>query len=357
MAVALAWPYKSATVIVPKMWMLFAWVVIYAGKGIYLFWCLIGAIPHLWKGRHWHTGRYIGIPLAVITGLILLWGAFINRENIIINDVEITSERIPVSFDGYRIVQLSDLHLGTWGTDTTFVSALVDSVNALNPDLIVFTGDLVNRKSSEAEPFVKVLSRLHAPDGVVSVLGNHDYAMYFNWDSKADKEVDINHLAQLQNEMGWTLLRNQYMYINHGQGSIAIIGLENWGEPPYPSYGDIEKALQTPYDADANAIGEQWRLVLSHNPEYWDRKLSKAMYGDLTLSGHTHAMQMSVTINGKEYSPAALRYKQWGGLYLNENDHNFGELYVNTGAGTVGMPFRIGATPEITLFILHSQKQ
>lgn len=355
MTVALAWPYRTASTIVPKMWLLFIWVTIYFGKGTYLFWCLVGAIPGLWRGRRWHSGRYAGIPLAVAGCGLMWWGALVNRNRTVVNQVEITSARIPASFDGFRIAQISDLHLGTWGSDTVFVSSLVDSVNALGPDLIVFTGDLVNREASEAEPFITVLSRLDASHGVIAVLGNHDYGMYIDWESEAAERANMERLADMEKRMGWTLLRNQYLYVRRNRESIAVVGLENWGAPPYPSFGDIDKALHAPFDSATEPLGGQWRLLLSHNPEYWDRKLCRHPYADLTLSGHTHAMQMSVTINGKEYSPAAFRYKQWGGLYINGQDPASGELYVNVGAGTVGMPFRIGATPEISVFILHSQ--
>lgn len=355
MIVALAWPYRTASTIVPKMWLLYTWVTIYCGKAIYLFWCLVEGIPAIWRGKRWQSGRYVGILLALAGCCLLLWGALVNRNRIEVNRVEITSDRIPASFTGFRIVQLSDLHLGTWGSDTTFVSSLVDSVNALRPDLIVFTGDLVNRESSEIEPFITVLARFEAPHGVIAVLGNHDYGMYYDWESEAAERANLKRFVQMEKRMGWTLLRNQYMYVNRGDDAIAVVGVENWGEPPYPSFGDIDKALHTPLESTMKPLGNQWRLLLSHNPEYWDRKLSRYPYADLTLSGHTHAMQVSVSVNGEEYSPAALKYKQWGGLYMNEHDPSFGELYVNVGAGTVGMPFRIGATPEITLFILQSQ--
>ncbi len=351
--VALAWPYRTASNIVPKMWMLYVWASVYCSKGIYLFWCLPGAITR--RGRRWHTGRYMGIPLGVAVFGLMWWGALVNRNNIDVNRVEITSAKVPASFNGFRIAQISDLHLGTWGNDTTFVSSLVDSVNALRPDLIVFTGDLVNREASEVVPFMTVLSRLKAPHGVMAVLGNHDYGMYFDWESKTAEQANMERFVDMEKRMGWTLLRNQYMYVRHDGEAIAVVGVENWGEPPYPSFGDIDKALHTPLDSTVAPLGNQWRLLLSHNPEYWDRKLNKHPYADLTLSGHTHAMQMSVTLNGKEYSPAALKYNQWSGLYLNEHDASSGELYVNVGAGTVGMPFRIGATPEISLFTLHSQ--
>lgn len=357
MAVGLVWPYRSASVIHPKMWLLFIWLTIYGGKSLYLLGCLIGYIPRLWRGRRWHTGRYIGIPLAVLGCGVMWWGALVNRNSIDVNQVDIASAKIPASFNGFRIAQISDLHLGTYGSDTVFVSTLVDSVNALRPDLIVFTGDLVNRETSEIEPFVGTLSRLKAPHGVIAVLGNHDYGMYKDWDSEADEQANMERFIATVKRMGWTLLRNRYMYVNRDEEAIAVVGLENWGKPPYPSFGDIDKALHSPLDSTMAPLGNQWRLLLSHNPEYWDRELSKHPYADLTLSGHTHAMQMSATVNGKAYSPAAWRYNQWGGLYVNEQNPSFGDLYVNIGIGTVGMPFRIGATPEISLFILHSQRK
>ncbi|MDE6578716.1 MAG: metallophosphoesterase, partial [Muribaculaceae bacterium] len=277
------------------------------------------------------------------------------RKNIVVNRVEVESPSIPRPFNGYTIAQISDLHVGTWGNDTTFVSALVDSVNSLHPDLIVFTGDIVNRESRELLPFVRTLSRLKAKDGVVSILGNHDYGDYMDWKNPQEREVNNILLSQLEAEMGWDLLNNTRRFMVRDNDSIMIIGVENIGDPPFPSYGDLEKALPSSRDSLFHQNDKKYKILLSHNPAHWDEYVSHKTNIALTLAGHTHAMQMMIKIGGWEWSPAVFRYPLWGGMYERLNEQgNETKMYVNIGAGEVGMPSRLlSAYPEITLFTLR----
>lgn len=326
-----------------SMWMLFAYLTVYVGKIIFVIFDILASMPLLWHGKRLKGLSKAGIVVGALAFIVMWWGAMVNRKQICVKELDIAIEGLPESFSGYRIVQISDLHLGTFGTDTTFVSKLVDKINSTNPDLVVFTGDIVNRQSDELRPFVKPLSRLDTRDGVFSILGNHDYGDYIDWASAEEKEMNMEQLMDLQLEMKWELLTNSSAVIYGEQpgDSIVVIGVENWGEKPFPTYGDLSLAYSTPGDSAV-------KILLSHNPVHWEREVAPvdSLKIDLTLSGHTHAMQVALG----SLSPAALRYKTWGGLYDSPDGKR--PLYVNIGAGTVGIPMRIGATPEVTVFTL-----
>lgn len=319
------------------MWMVFVYLMVYGAKLVFIVFDLLGRLFR----RKWLS--VAGIGAGVLLALTMLWGAFINRKHIQIKEVEIPVDSLPESFNAYRIAQISDLHLGTFGSDTSFVARLVDSINARRPDLIVFTGDLVNQRADEVIPFIAPLSRLNAPDGVFSILGNHDYGDYVVWPTETDKEENLERLMDYQIAMDWELLTNSSEVIHRAAGdSIVIVGVENWGDPPFSRYGDIDTAYPTSGDSAT-------KILLTHNPRHWTDLVATTdtMAYVLTLSGHTHAMQMEIL----NLSPAQLRYPDcWKGLYPAADGKRF--LYVNIGAGTVGFPMRIGATPEITLFTL-----
>lgn len=332
----------SDSLLVAEMWMLYTYFTILVPKVLFVLVTLPGRIPALRRRTSPRTWTIAGISTAIATFTLMWWGALINRLNYTVNEIDIPVANLPQPFDGYRIVQLSDIHTGTYGTDTTYLSRIVDAVNALHPDVILFTGDIVNRRSSELQPFASTLSRLHAPDGVISVLGNHDYGDYSDWPSDSHKAQNLKQLVDLQRSMGWQLLLNASTPITRGTDTLIVVGVENWGEPPFKTYGDLAKAYPTPGDG-------RTKILLTHNPEHWLREIKPDTTADycLTLSGHTHAMQTSIG----SISPAALRYSTWGGLYADPASSR--KLYVNIGLGTVGMPMRIGATPEITLITLR----
>ena len=337
--------------ILPVMWMLYAYVTIYAAKFIYVICSFIGK---LFRPRR-NYGVAVGVVLALITFAGMWYGALVTRYKIEVTQAVVESEKLPDKFDNFKIVQFSDVHVGTWGNDTTFISTLVDSINAQKPDLILFTGDTVNRVTSELDPFVAPLSRLKAPYGVYSILGNHDYGDYADWDSPADRDANNARLAELQRQMGWTLLNNDYDFIRVDGDSIALIGVENWGEPPFPTYGDLRKAYRD------SALGhhlndEKFKILMTHNPEHWRREVTQLSNIDLSLAGHTHAMQAMVKLGGFKWSPSAFKYKNWGGLYGEESGKPM-NLYVNIGDGEVGFPARLGAAyPEVTVLTLKKKK-
>lgn len=358
--VTLSLPRRDAgESILPVMWMLYSYITVYASKLAYIFFSVCGRIIRLIGRRNYalHSLQWVGSICAFAVFLIMWAGVWDTRHKIVVERVEVESPKVPVGFDGYKIVQLSDLHVGTWGNDTVFVSTLVDSVNALKPDLIVFTGDIVNRRTEELLPFVSVLSRLKAPDGVLSVLGNHDYGDYVDWDSPEERIANNRRLAELQNAMGWHLMNNESQIIRQGNDSIVVAGVENIGDPPFPTYGNLEKAISSSPDSTLHQNDLNFTILLTHNPAHWNQYVSHSTNFDLTLSGHTHAMQMMLRKGDWKWSPATWRYKQWGGMYSRPNRN--GEetrLYVNIGAGEVGMPTRlVSAYPEITLFTLHHE--
>jgi hypothetical protein len=342
---AIAWPKKSASDydLTGLMWFLYCYFSIYVPKYLFIIIDLLGKVPQLWHRRRIKGFAHAGITVAVLTFGLMWWGALVNRYRIEVKEIEFADPSMPSSFEGLTIAQISDLHTGSYGSDTTYVAKVVETVNALHPDIIVFTGDIVNRRSKELKPFVSTLSRLNAPLGVYSVLGNHDYGDYYAWDSAADKEANMQELYRMQHDMGWTLMNNSAHTFHAGPDSLVLIGVENIGDPPFPIYGDLDKAY--PGDLADSAF----KILLSHNPAHWVDDIAGSPDKNiaLTLSGHTHAMQMELF----GLSPATFRYDTWGGMYADIDSTR--RLYVNIGIGEVGVPARIGATPEITLFTLR----
>lgn len=359
LAVCLLMPRRdSDSGILFQMWGLYSYLSILLPKVIFTLFSLIGQIPRLWKRRGVKLGMWAGLPLAVLTFVSMWWGAAVTRRQIDVVQVEVSSPKLPAGFDGYRIAQISDLHVGTWGEDTSFIRQLVDSVNAQHPDVIFFTGDLVNRQTGEAAPFLRTLAGLRAPDGVYSILGNHDYGDYVDWPSESDKRENLQLLKNWQRQIGWHMLNNARTQLIHNSDTIQLIGVENWGEPPFHQYGHLIDAYPLSKDSLYNLNDSRYKILLTHNPEHWRREVTDISNIDLSLAGHTHAMQTIFRIGPWQWSPASLRYEQWGGLYSKENKNGEKlDIYVNIGAGEVGMPFRIGATPEITIITLRKAQK
>lgn len=333
----------------PIMWMLYTFLSLFIPKLLYALFSLLSRVSLFWRAKHLSVLKYIGGVLAIVSFVAIWWGALVTRNDIEVTRQTVKFENLPKSFDDYKIVHISDIHAGTWGTDTAFLSNMVDTVNALNPDLVLFTGDIVNRNTKEIYPFVNALSRLKAKQGVYSVLGNHDYGDYMDWSSAIEKERNNRELIDVQNKMGWRMLNNEHCWVRKDNDSIAIIGVENWGEPPFSVYGDLRKAY-------SNLNDENFKVLLTHNPEHWKREVSEISNIDLSLSGHTHGMQFVLQFGDWKWSPAVWKYKEWGGLYTKENTEGKElKLYVNIGLGEVALPFRLGATPEVTLITLKKE--
>lgn len=357
--VVLCLPRRSEdSSILPVMWMLFAYLSVYIPKIIYIICSAIGRLVCAIRKKGKNRGIIIGSLLALSFFGIMWWGVLSTRYDIEINNIELTSDKLPKSFDGMKIVQFSDIHVGTWGNDTTFISSLVDSINAQNADVILFTGDAVNRKSSEFDPFKKVLSRLHAPFGVYAILGNHDYGGYVTWKNPGDANKDCARLVEQMGGAGWRVLANKTAFLNNGKDSIVLIGVENWGEPPFNQLGDLGKSYPDSPDHLHGLNDGMYKILMTHNPEHWSQVATQISNIDLSLAGHTHAMQMMAKSGDWKWSPSQYRYALWAGLYSEKaKDGNPMHLYVNIGAGEVGFPARLGAArPEITKITLRSSR-
>lgn len=333
-------------------------IIMYVGKVLFgillLFAALVYLINHvakkalllkIWKGFI-SAGLIIWGSLAVL----MIAGMIFGTRNIKVQKVELAFHELPAQFSGYRIVQISDLHLGTMVSVKPLVK-IVNEVNALQPDLIVFTGDLVNDQTSEAYPFKAELSKLKARDGILCILGNHDYGEYRNWKDSAAKEQNNKDLADLFSEMGWTLLKNSSVVLKHGGDSIAVIGVENWSSHlVFGRKGDLKKAC-------SGTENIPFKLLLTHDPSHWKAQVMKG-FDDiaLTLSGHTHAMQMGIETSWLKWSPSVWLFREWGGLYSQKNSKGVDRfLYVNRGTGQLMYPGRLGIPPEITLLVLKPQ--
>jgi predicted MPP superfamily phosphohydrolase len=254
---------------------------------------------------------------------------------------------LPYSFNGFKVVQISDIHLGSWSSKTALKEA-IDRINELQPDVIFFTGDLVNDKTDEALPFEQILAKLRAKKGIYATLGNHDYGDYVRWPSKEAKAKNMTDLFDFYSRMGWKLLNNENQVFESHDGKLAVIGVENWGDfGRFPKYGDLQQAMNGAEDANV-------KLLLSHDPSHWDKVVTRDFQDiDITFSGHTHGFQFGIEIKNIKWSPAQYAYKHWAGLYEKASDKNKTQrLYVNRGLGTIGYPGRVGILPEITLMEL-----
>lgn len=249
--------------------------------------------------------------------------------------ITFTSPDLPPYFDGYRLVQITDFHLGSFPPGNDFVQKVVDATNNEEPDMILFTGDLVNNQASEVEPYLDTLGQLHAPDGIYSIWGNHDYCEYGNNHSIGALKRNRRMLYGYQESLGWHQLMNEHHVVSHGRASIAVIGVENPGQPPFTNRSNLKKAMK-------GLNPDMFKILLSHDPHHWRREVVGKKI-QLTLAGHTHAGQLKI---GK-WTPARMAFKEWGGAY------RIGEqmLYVSSGIGG-SFPFRLGAWPELTVITL-----
>ena len=281
----------------------------------------------------------LGLILAAVPFTGVLYGVTKGRRNFNLARVLVRRPNLPEAFNGLRVVQISDLHLGSYGGDRAIVRHGVELINAEQPDLIVFTGDLVNDYAEEAEPFVDELAALQARLGKYSILGNHDYSDYVQWPNPRSKEENLELLKEIHRRMGFTLLLDEHRPIDDAGGRIGLLGVQNWGRR-FQQYGDLGKAM-------AGSGDYAFRILLSHDPTHWEAQVQGTGI-DLTLSGHTHGAQLGVKLGGTTYSPAQWVYKHWAGLY--EEGGQF--LYVNRGFGFIGFPGRVGMPPEITVLEL-----
>ncbi len=280
----------------------------------------------------------IGTILPVAT---LSFGILSGAHDYRIRRRTVRLKNLPHSFDGIKIAQISDIHSGSF-FDKKSVKGGVDLLMGEKPDLVFFTGDLVNRETAEVNDYVPVFEKIKAPLGVYSTMGNHDYGDYRSWPSEKARQQNILDLHEAHRLMGWDILLNEHRIIKEGNDQLAIIGVENWGAGRFSKYGNLEKAYKGTEEAPT-------KLLLSHDPSHWDAQI-RPQYGDIdmTFAGHTHGFQFGVEIGNFRWSPSQYIYKQWVDLYREGEQY----LYVNRGFGYIGYPGRVGILPEITIIEL-----
>jgi hypothetical protein len=284
----------------------------------------------------------IGLGLAAIPFASLLYGMVKGKYNFRVLNYTLHFEDLPDAFDGYRLTQISDIHSGSFDNKEKIEYA-VDLINEQQSDVILFTGDMVNNKATEMLPWKETFGRLKAKDGKYSVLGNHDYGDYVDWNSAAEKKKNLQDLKNIQKEIGFDLLLNEHRYLEKDGEKIAIIGVENWGKGGFKKAGDLKKA-------SSKISSDDFKILMTHDPSHWDAEVVNDDYHyHLTLSGHTHGMQFGIEIPGWiKWSPAKWRYNQWAGIYEALGQY----INVNRGFGFLAYPGRVGIWPEITVIEL-----
>lgn len=289
--------------------------------------------------------RYIGAFVAALLFFFTFYGIIHGRYHYKVNRISLAYTNLPENFDGFKIVQLSDWHIGSYYHRPHKIQEAVERINKLEPDIILFTGDLVNNLATEVEEFISILQQLKAKHGVYSILGNHDYGDYVNWPSAEARKANLAKLEVYEKEAGFRLLKNESAEIEINGQKIVLAGVENWGLPPFPQYGNLAKAIE-------NIEYNVFTILMSHDPSHWDAEVKQKTTIDLTLSGHTHGMQFGFIFKNLQWSPVKLKYPRWAGLYSEGNQ----QLYVNVGIGYIGFPGRVGIRPEIAVIELTSKK-
>ncbi len=287
---------------------------------------------------------YIALGMTALPFASFIYGMVKGAFDYKVHRIRVTLPNLPSEFNGLKIVQISDIHSGSFVSSEPLEHA-VRIVNEQKGDIVFFTGDLVNDRAVEVEPFMDVLKKITAPMGVFSTLGNHDYGDYTTWDSPEQKRENLEDLKKKHAQLGWKLMMNEHVALKKGDAEIALIGIENWGgNLNFPKYGDMKKAY-------AGAEKYPVKLLLSHDPSHWDKQVrTEYPEVDVTFSGHTHGFQFGIEIPGFKWSPSQYVYKEWAGLYTEGNQH----IYVNRGLGFLGYPGRVGILPEITVMELYN---
>lgn len=284
----------------------------------------------------------IAMGVAAIPLASMLYGMYKGKYNYKVIRHTLHFDDLPEAFDGYKITHISDIHSGSFDNRSEVVNG-INIIKELKSDVIMFTGDMVNNRSSELLPWKELFSELKADDGVFSILGNHDYGDYMDWDSAAEKEQNFEELKQLQKDMGYDLLLNENRFIERNGQRLAIVGVENWGKGYFKRAGDLGKAAD-------GVKPDDFKILLTHDPSHWDEVVINDDYHyHLTLSGHTHGMQFGIEIPGWfKWSPIKYKYKHWAGVYKEMGQY----INVNRGFGYLGFPGRVGIWPEITVIEL-----
>lgn len=288
---------------------------------------------------------FAGIIISICFSFGLIYGVLWGSNHIRVKKVELEFNNLPESFNDYKILQFSDVHIGSMLKSSNLLKKTREIIKKQNPDLVLFTGDIVNNFDYEMDGFRPVLENITNGQTAYAILGNHDYGDYTTWNSTAEKQANFTKIISSLNKAGFQVLRNENVIIRRNNDSIFLAGVENWGHPPFPQYANLENAL--------NHIPENsFTILMTHDPAHWDSKVKDRGDVEFSLSGHTHGMQWGIKIAGIKFSISPPINKYWGGLY----QYNNSKLYVNTGLGNVGIPWRLDMDPEITVFSLKRSK-
>ncbi len=340
---------RGSAGVIAVMWLVWLFFLTLVPKVLYLFGLIVDCLVCRAVRRRVTLFRWVGMVSAAAVMAVMVSGVTTGRTKLRVEEVEICSDR--VAFDGYRIVQFSDIHIGTMLCPERQIARLVESVNALKADMVVSTGDLVNLTHAELTPAImEILSRLDAPGGVWSVWGNHDLGFYIKDGAALTPKENFAALSEKVRDMGWRTLSDRSTWIHRGGDSLLLTGID------YPTTrlnghnnelggADLDTAFGMAAETDP------FNVVLAHTPMLWDGITARGG-GDVTLSGHVHAMQTKLRLFGRVWSPAQYMYKEWSGKYLGEGSEKKTVLYINDGIGCVGYPMRIGASGEITIITL-----
>lgn len=301
-----------------------------------------------WLGSKYVQQIVLAGSFIICTGIfgVIAYGMVWGRNDLHVEKRDLYLDDWPEQLDGFTIVQLSDIHLGTFGKNVNLMDRTTTIVNSLNPDILLFTGDLVNNFSDETEGFEPYLNQLQGKYGKYAILGNHDYGDYSAWPDSISKQKNLDQTKGSLTNAGFILLLNQWQHVAVKDTSFSLIGVENWGHPPFPQYANLDKAME-------NIPAHSFKILMSHDPAHWSSVVVPQTDIPLTLSGHTHGGQFGIKIAGIEFSPISVIQKNWGGLYKQDNQL----LYVNRGLGTIGFKGRINMRPEITLLTLYRTKR
>ncbi len=301
-----------------------------------------GASPNLVNPERRRFVRQMGIGFAAIPFFSFLYGMTKGKYDFTVRKVKLRFPDLPDAFHGFRFTQISDVHSGSFD-DLEKVKAGIAMIQAQSPDMMLFTGDMVNERANEIDPYVPYFNALQAPMGKFAVLGNHDYGFGRTFANQDDQDKNHQEVRQRYGAAGFRLLNNESVKIEKDGASIRLIGVENWGKPPFPQHGDLAKAT-------ADVDDSEFKILMSHDPTHWDVHVlpfDKLIH--LTLSGHTHGLQMGIDIPWLRFSFVKFVYPRWIDLYREGKKY----LYVNRGFGWLGMPARVGVFPEITVFELE----
>jgi uncharacterized protein len=284
---------------------------------------------------------YAGFIFSLAFAGSMLYGTLAGTRQMKIEKYELSFPNLPAAFEGYTLFLFTDTHLGGMLNPQKLFEKAIKKVELTNPDMVLFAGDLVNNFAYETEGLTDLFQSITMNRPSFSILGNHDYGDYTNWESEAKKQANFKAILNASHEMGFRLLRNENVVIKNDIDSIFIAGVENWGHPPFPQYADLDAAMEGIPD-------EAFTILLTHDPAHWESQVKNKKEIELTLAGHSHGLQWGIKFAGIPFSLSYLTRKYWGGMYRAGNSI----LYVNTGFGTVGMPWRLDMPAEITLITL-----